>query len=214
MDFRKFQDLLEQAKSLDLPGESAQIELAPSNRLRLSELNLDLSKVRKAGVLALFEKRHNQAQLILTSRTAYPGTHGGQISFPGGGREKEDVDFIATAQRETWEEIGVAKSAYQMWGALSSLYIPPSNFLVYPFLAFADEALSFVPEEKEVAQIHSIPFDQFLDPASIKVKPLTMRSGFRLKTPVFEINGLIIWGATAMMIAEIRRLLIQSRTSL
>lgn len=214
MDFKEFQDCLERAKSLDLPGEEAQIELAPSTRLRLSEIKLDHAKVRKAGVLALFEKRNNQAQLILTSRTEYPGTHGGQISFPGGGREKEDVDFIATAQRETLEEIGVDKSAYQMWGALSSLYIPPSNFLVYPFLAFADEALSFVPEEKEVAQIHSIPFDRFLDPAAIKVKPLKMRSGFSLKTPLFEIDGLIIWGATAMMIAEIRRLLIQSRTSL
>lgn len=214
MDFKEFQDLLEQAKTLELPGENAQIELAPSTRLRLSEINLDHTKVRKAGVLALFEKRNNEAHLILTARTEYPGAHGGQISFPGGGREKEDADFIATAQRETWEEIGVEKSAYQIWGALSPLYIPPSNFLVHPYLAYADEALSFVAEEKEVAAIHSIPFDRFLDPASIKVKPLKMSNGFTLKTPLFEIDELTIWGATAMMIAEIRRLLLQIRTSL
>lgn len=214
MDFKEFEQLLEKAKSIPLPGEAAQLELAPSGRVSLSELELEMEKVRKAGVLALFEKHEGQAKLILTSRTKYPGAHSGQVSFPGGGFEDEDQGFMDTAQRETWEEIGVDRNAYQIWGALSPLYIPPSNFLVHPYLGFSEQSLSFTAEEKEVAEIHRIPFSVFLAKDAVSKTKITLNNGFKINSPAFVINDLVIWGATAMMIAEIRRLLLESKASL
>lgn len=214
MDFKEFESLLKKAKDIPLPGEEAQIELAPSGRVSLSDMDLDLNKVRKAGVLALVENYQGEAHLILTSRTQYPGAHSGQVSFPGGSFEEEDADFKTTARRETQEEIGVSDSAYEIWGALSPLYIPPSNFLVHPYLAKAPATLSFVAEEKEVAAIHRISLNRFLDERAISRTQIKLSNGFKLNSPAFEMDGLVIWGATAMMIAEIRALLLQSRASL
>ncbi len=214
MDYQEFKSILEKTKGGSLPGEAAQLELAPFGRSALSEMSLDLSQARKAGVLALFEQRDNQAQLILTSRTTYPGAHSGQISFPGGSFEEEDQNFEQTAKRETKEEIGVDTSEYRLWGALSPLYIPPSNFLVHPFLAYSDKPLQMEKEEKEVAEIHSIAFKRFLQDDAISFPKITMSNGFKLKSPAFEIDNLLIWGATAMMIAEIRRLIIQTGSTL
>jgi 8-oxo-dGTP pyrophosphatase MutT (NUDIX family) len=214
VDFKEFESLLKKAKDIPLPGEEAQIELAPSGRVSLSDMDLDLNKVRKAGVLALVENYQGEAHLILTSRTKYPGAHSGQVSFPGGSFEEEDADFRTTARRETQEEIGVSDSDYEIWGALSPLYIPPSNFLVHPYLAKAAEALSFVAEEKEVAAIHRISINRFLDESAISRTQIKLSNGFKLNSPAFEMDGLVIWGATAMMIAEIRALLLQSRASL
>jgi len=214
MEFTKFKKVLEQAQSKSLPGEEAQKLLAPLGRSSMADLNLDLSKVRQAGVLALFENVDDEAQLILTSRTEYPGTHSGQVSFPGGSLEKEDPDFQFTAQRETLEEIGVSPDEYSVWGELSPLYIPPSNFMVHPYLAWADGPLKMIPEEKEVAAIHRIALDRFLAEDAISVRPIKMTNGFKIKSPAFIMDGLVIWGATAMMISEIRQLVLREKVSL
>ena len=209
MEYQEFKHLLKKAEQRPLPGEEAQSELAPMGRNSLSEMKLDTDKVRKAGVLALFENHEEQARLILTSRSVYRGAHSGQISFPGGSVEAIDRNFEDTAKRETEEEIGVSADKYQMWGAISPLYIPPSNFLVHPYLAFSDESLEMIPEEKEVAAIHQIPFERFLAPNAISQPQIKLSNGFKIKSPAFEVDGLLIWGATAMMIGEIRRMILR-----
>lgn len=208
MDYQEFKEILQKANPDALPGEKGQMELAPMGRNSLNESEIDFDAARKAAVLALFENYQNQAHLIVTSRSTYPGAHSGQISFPGGSREKEDPNYQATALRETQEEIGVLISESQVWGALSPLYIPPSNFLVHPFLATSDDALEMIPEEKEVAAIHRIPFDFFLKEDAISYPKITMGNGFKIKSPAFEVDNLLIWGATAMMIGEIRRMVL------
>lgn len=212
MNYSEFTERLESARKRPLPGEKAQLDLAPTGRSSLSDLDLDTKSVRKAGVLALFENHQSLAQLILISRTHYPGAHSGQISFPGGKQEDFDPNFLATAQRETLEEIGVAEENYQVWGALSPLYIPPSNFLVHPYLGFSSESLNFTAEEKEVAAIHRIPFHRFLEEEAISYPQIKLSNGFKIKSPAFEIDGLTIWGATAMMISEIRQLILTEKT--
>lgn len=208
MNYQEFKEILEKLEPDSLPGEKAQMELAPMGRNSLSESEIDFEAARKAAVLALFENYQGQAHLILTSRTTYPGAHSGQISFPGGSREEADQNYKDTALRETLEEIGVRIDTQQIWGALSPLYIPPSNFLVHPFLATSDERLEMIPEEKEVAAIHRIPFEQFLKTEAITYPKITLSNGFKIKSPAFEIDKLLIWGATAMMIGEIRRMIL------
>lgn len=214
MNYKEFERLLKRAQSKSLPGEKAQLELAPSGRLPLSELDIEEQKPRKAGVLALFETREDEVNLILTERTKYPGAHSGQISFPGGGYEDQDEIFLNTAIRETREEIGVKSERYTIWGALTPLYIPPSNFLVHPFLAHSSQSLNFIKEEKEVASIRSIPFARFLEPEAISDTKIELSNGFKIKSKAFLIEDLVIWGATAMMIAEIRRMILNEMGSL
>lgn len=206
MEYQNFKDQIRLSLEQGLPGDEAQYMLAPSRRVRLSELELDLDTVKKAGVLALIENRGGEAHFVLTERTKYPGAHSGQISFPGGRFEEDDNDFAFTAQRETNEEIGLSSDKYQIFGPLTELYIPPSNFLVHPFLALADKATDLQREEKEVAQIHRIPVAKILDDQFIKETQVEVSGGFKLKTRAFIVDGITIWGATAMIISEIRAL--------
>lgn len=214
MKYQEFKSTLISASNKTLPGESAQMDLAPMGRNSLSEMDLDLNSVRKAAVLALFENHQGSARLILTSRQVYAGAHSGQVSFPGGSIEDDDANLEETAMRETEEEIKVGPSDYKIWGALSQLYIPPSNFLVQPYLAFSDKALVMQAEEREVAAIHQIPFEHFLANDAIKKTQIKLSNGFKIKSPAFKVEGLLIWGATAMMISEIRQIFLREKATL
>lgn len=211
MEYQEFKSALKSASTRSLPGEPAQMDLAPMGRNSLSEMNLDLNLVRKAAVLALFENYQGIARLILTSRQVYAGAHSGQVSFPGGSFEEDDVSLKVTAMRETEEEIKVTSSQYEVWGALSQLYIPPSNFLVQPYLAFSGNPLAMQAEEREVAAIHQIPFEHFLAEDAIKKTQIKLSNGFKIKSPAFQVEGLLIWGATAMMISEIRQIILREK---
>lgn len=210
LKYQDFKSIVQLSLRNGLPGEEAQYSIAPKSRSRLSSLDLDPKKVKKAGVLALIENRDGLAQLLLTERTIYPGAHSGQISFPGGRYEDIDENFRQTAIRETQEEVGLAADAYTILSPLTELYIPPSNFLVHPFLALADNATDLKREEKEVAKIHRIPFSEFLNEMNIKETSVNVTGGFKIKTKAFLINDLTIWGATAMIISEIRALVLNS----
>lgn len=205
MNFSEFQTRLNQILEKPLPGPEAHYKLAPVNRKRLNLDQIDKTRVKRAAVAALFFDLNNSPQLVLTLRNKYPGVHSGQISFPGGKREKEDQSFQDTALRETCEEIGIQKSAIIIHRTLSELYIPPSNFLVQPFLGTIVGDPVFIPEEKEVNEILSFDFNEFLDHQNLQ-KTSIKTGNYSMTVPAFNIHGHTIWGATAMMISELKEL--------
>ncbi len=204
LQFQEFSQTLRIKLKQPLPGEIAHKNALPPNRKATDFSALNHDQIKKAAVLVLIENNNNQPQVVLILRTTYNGTHSGQVSFPGGKREKEDVDFLDTALRESEEEIGISRSDLQVLGALSPIYIPPSNFLVYPFVAITNKVLDKVPEEKEVAGIYSLALDQLFAFDTLRETEISYGSGLKVKVPAFHISNLKIWGATAMIISELK----------
>ncbi len=208
MDFKRFKQKLEAAFTQPLPGQGAQYQMTPAGRERVNIDQIDQSKVKQAATAALFFAVDNRPHLVLTKRVEYPGVHSGQISFPGGRREPEDNSFMHTALRETQEEIGVNPEDIDVLGSLTAVYIPPSNFFVYPFVGTLNKAPDFIPQEREVASILSLDFNLFLEKENLKPTKVSARN-FSLEVPAFNIENHIIWGATAMMISELRAMILK-----
>lgn len=207
MDYQHFKALVPKLKEASLPGLAAQVRAAPELKRHHPPSADVLKAARKAAVLAWVENRGEEAHLIFTQRVSYPGVHSGQISFPGGKREEEDPDFIGTALRETEEEIGLRPQEGELITGLSQLYIPPSDFLVHPYLAFSDRALDLRRQESEVAQIHRVALTELLNPSSLKPVEVAASGQRRMKVPAYVVKDLVIWGATAMILAEILALI-------
>ena len=144
--------------------------------------------------------------MLLTQRATYKGTHSAQISFPGGKTEKSDKNLEATALREAFEEVGVSSSSVKIIRELTDVYIPPSNFLATPFLGFVKEKPNFVLNH-EVANTIEILMSDLLDDAHLTTVNLTTSYMKNIDVPCFKIDNHIIWGATGMMLSEIKELL-------
>jgi len=185
--------------------------MIPATRKKeLKELNLKGSTPRKAGVMALFyPSTANQTNLLLILRKTYKGVHSNQVAFPGGKAEKEDLNILETALRETKEEVGVAPKSIEVIRSITEVYIPPSNFLVHPFIGLYDEVGPFVKQESEVEKILEISLTDFLDDNKIGMQELTTSYSKKVTVPAFILNGYTVWGATAMMLSEIKELLKQ-----
>lgn len=207
MDFNQFLGVLQSAHRQPLPGSDAQHLLAPVGRPHFLPKDAELKNIRKAGVMALFIKTDSKPHLVLIERATSKGVHSGQIAFPGGQVEKQDLSFKETALRETEEEIGLQASEIEVFGSFSPIYIEPSNYLVHPFTGIYHGNPAFVPQVSEVANIISIDFNHFLLDSSIIEQNINVR-GFNMKVPTFYIDGHTIWGATAMMLSELRQMII------
>ncbi len=195
-------------KNLKLPGERAHGEVTPVERQQYLKLNGMPEYFREAAVLVwLMPSPDGAASVVLIRRTPDPGVHGGQISFPGGKKEHCDSDFYQTALRETREEVGAQPSAIELVRPLSSLYIPPSNFMVYPFLAFSNAPQELVPEPSEVDSIVYLPLDYLLNDRNYCNQQIKARYGTLRNVRTLPFEGTTIWGATLMVLAELRHLL-------
>jgi 8-oxo-dGTP pyrophosphatase MutT (NUDIX family) len=139
--------------------------------------------------------------IVLTVRSAGLNHHGGQVSFPGGGWEEGDASLQETALREACEELGVCREIVEVLGPLTPLYVPPSNNLVHPYVAYTPERPNFCPDANEVAQLLEIPLPHFFDPQVRRVERWA-RNGVPLDVPFFAFAEVKIWGATAIMLAE------------
>lgn len=159
---------------------------------------------RKSAVMMLFYPKNNITHLVLIKRNTYPGIHSAQISFPGGKAELEDTGLAETALRETFEEVGVEAAAIEVIMQFSELYIPPSNFLVTPFLGISHTELQFTPDPNEVDTIIELPLDVFLDDSIVKPVQLQTSYAQNITVPAFMVEGHIVWGATAMMLSELK----------
>lgn len=204
--FSEIKERLRNIEAFTLPGVAAQHLMAPLGRRQTWPESLNLSRVRRAAVLMLLTDAADRPELILIKRTQYPGVHSGQISLPGGKKEDTDLNYEQTALRETEEEIGVPPHLIKLIGPLSELYIPPSNFLVQPYLGISDRKLNFKPEKIEVQLVIPIDLNKLFHPKS-QGEFYVESHGIQIKVPAYKVNEHIIWGATAMMISELKELL-------
>jgi 8-oxo-dGTP pyrophosphatase MutT (NUDIX family) len=144
--------------------------------------------------------------LVLTRRPEYPGAHSGQISLPGGRREAGE-SLQTTALREANEEIGLIPTSVEVIGELSPLYTPPSNFCIYPFIAFSATRPTFQPDAKEVAELIELPLTLLFSPTIYKEEIWYFPDYGERRVPFFDIFGHQVWGATAMILNEFLTLL-------
>lgn len=208
MDFQDFLKYVPNFAQAKLPAFEAHIKMAPVERIdALKNGIFDSKKSRKAAVMMLFYPKNGRAHLVLIVRSSYDGTHSSQIAFPGGKFEPEDEVFVNTALRETHEEIGILPASIEIIKAFTELYVPPSNFMVHPFFAISREEIRFIPDPKEVANIIELPLSVFLsDEIIISAEMMTSYAG-KITVPAFKIEEHIVWGATAMMLSELKEVL-------
>lgn len=202
--YNELQTQLKNRLSLALPGLSAQARMAPPERFPKNHQQLykPNSLTRIGCVLILLYPENNQKiHFPLIVRPEYEGVHSGQVALPGGKQDEEDTDFIATALRETCEEIGVEVDRTQVLGRLSELYIPPSNFIVHPIVAAITEKPTFVPSAREVAKLLTVDLTSLLGDARREVKDVVWR-GKTVNLPFYNIEDHMVWGATAMILGE------------
>ncbi len=185
----------------NLPGMAVQLTMAPEIRENISMDQARKRPCRDASVMLLLFPSQEQPALVLTVRPPHMKQHPGQISFPGGRREPGE-DLLTTALRETQEEIGLEQDQIEVLGRLTPLYIPPSNFCVYPFVGALTHDPPLTPHSSEVEEILRIPLWRLLQPDA-RVHEAWMLRGKPVQIPHFRIDRYQIWGATAMILAEL-----------
>ena len=207
MKFNYFLENIDKLKSVPLGGLSAQFKLAPELRLKYDSEKIKANNPKKAAVLALFyPNEKNETCFLLTLRASYKGTHSAQISFPGGKIEKSDTKLQDTALRETFEEVGIIEKDIKIIREITDVYIPPSNFLATPFLGYTAYKPSFSINQ-EVETTIEVLLKDLLDDTNLS--SVTMNTSYmnNISVPCFKLNNYTVWGATAMMLSEIKEML-------
>lgn len=205
MLFSEFTKYIPKIRIQQLPAVSAHIKMAPLERQQtLRSEDYLKNNPRSSAVMMLFYPKGQKTHLVLIKRNTYPGIHSAQISFPGGKAEVYDKDLAHTALRETQEEIGVLPADIELVMPFTQIYIPPSNFVVAPFLGLAASQPVFNPNPDEVAALIELPLDVLLDDATIINAPMQTSYSQNIMVPAFKVEEHIIWGATAMMLSELK----------
>ena len=194
-----------------MPGEASHHKMAPIERLEeLTKESLKKNKAKRAAVMALFyPNRDGETHLALILRKTYKGVHSAQVGFPGGKQEPSDISAEHTALRETQEEIGVLQQDITVLKKLTQIYIPPSNFFVAPFIGVCETTPQFILQETEVEALIEVKISDFLDDSIYCTRRLSTSYATDIEVPAYILNTHVVWGATAMMLSEVRELLKQ-----
>jgi len=209
MKLEDFKKIISKIEKNDVKGLDVQKELAPINRI--NELKKEKKgTVRNASVMALVYPKEQIMHLALIVRTEYDGKHSGQIALPGGKRELDDLNDWSTALREVEEEIGIVSVEIKLLKELTCLYVPVSNFKVHPFLAMSEKELIFKLQESEVADLIEMPLDYFIFESNVKQINVKSNNNNTIDVPGFIYEKYKIWGATAMILNELKTLFIDS----
>lgn len=193
---------LQKQLAAPLPGRTAQAQMSPVPRPGWDPNERSPIPARQSGVLALFYPHRGRLHLPLILRPTYDGTHSGQVAFPGGRSEPDDPDVTATALREAEEEIGVPPADVRVLGALTPVYILPSNYEVYPTVGWLPARPAFRLDPREVDRLLEIPLAALRNPAHRRREEWQLRERWAT-VPFFAIHGQTIWGATAMILSEL-----------
>lgn len=208
MKFPEFVKYIPKILNQQLPSVKAHLKMAPLGRAQsLDPGYYNKYKPLPSAVMMLFYPRRDAAHLVLIKRNEYPGVHSAQISFPGGKADAVDKNLKDTALRETYEEIGVDPENIDVVMPFTQLYIPPSNFLVSPFLGITVNEPQFHPNPEEVSAIIELPLETFLDDSIIISAEMQTSYSEKVMVPAFTFEGHVVWGATAMILSELKETL-------
>lgn len=189
----------------ELPGEQAH---APYLKYRRIFEAADQTQAREAAVgIHLFE-RNAQCYFYLIERSTYDGQHSGQMAFPGGKKDPADQHLERTARRESEEELGIEQQLGTTAKQLTAVWIPVSGFIVTPFVIVHEQEPVLTPNPREVQQIIKVKLNDLLKEESCVQTDIEIPGGYILKDhPCFLLNDKIVWGATALILNELRMLL-------
>jgi len=206
MKFLRFTQYLSKINNQILLGTKAH-DLVLDTKVRdiIFENKTKNEKPKKSAVLALiYPNNQGEAMMAFILRKSYEGYHSGQIAFPGGKVETADNTLYDTALREANEEVNIAIADVKYIKNLTSVFIPVSNYMVYPFLAYADKTPHFIKDPIEVDEILQFPLSQIINNPLVPIQKEYFGKEYTLNA--FKINNYLIWGATAMILAEIKAL--------
>lgn len=158
------------------------------------------TEFRRAAVLVPIILAPEGARIVYTLRTDVLRDHAGQVSFPGGSLEKGDDSLLATALREAEEEVDLEPDLVEVIGELEEMYIPPSKFLVRPFVGLLPREAEMTLAPEEVEAIFSVSLEELMSP-EVYQRVIWERDGHPYEVPIFAVGGHEIWGATAAMTA-------------
>jgi 8-oxo-dGTP pyrophosphatase MutT (NUDIX family) len=190
-------DDIKKALSGNLRGIQSHRRMMPPNR-KLRAADSDKYRLKPSSVLLLLFAKEDELFVCLIKRTSNMKHHAGQVALPGGRHEPGETP-LETALRETWEEIGVTADKIEILGSLSELFVDVSGFLIHPFVGWLAEKPTFKTNPAEVEKTILFPLLEFRN--NLDETELETVSG-KLKVPCLFFEGEIIWGATAMILAE------------
>ena len=193
----------------DLPGWNSHKKMAviPINSLT-EKAFIPPKDAKQASVGIIVFKENNKLFFLLTKRTENVEHHKGQVSLPGGAIDRNETAKNASL-RETNEEIGIDSSTLESLGQLSSLYTPVSYFNIHVFLWYSKVQPQIKINNSEVDQVYKISLDELIDNNLVSNTPIN-KSGFKINVPAYNFNECICWGATAMIITELKDIINES----
>jgi 8-oxo-dGTP pyrophosphatase MutT (NUDIX family) len=154
-----------------------------------------------ATMIALFEE-NGEIYFPCILRPQKSRVHPGQIAFPGGGREGQDKDLSDTAIRETLEEVGAIVPKSQIIGSLTNMYVPPSNSMITPKIAFLKERPIYQIDPNEVDKVIEVSISDLLNQDNHTIKTIQVKEGITVQMPAIQVGEYLIWGATARILKE------------
>lgn len=181
-----------------LPGRKAHHKLAP--KIRKLDINPPKNSIKAAVIILIYFPQNRIPEILFIRRPEYDGYHSGQVSFPGGKADKSDQNLKITALRECNEEVGIPEHLIKILGELTPLYIPVSNFIVYPFVGICSQKVHLITDPNEVAYTFSYPL---ADLTKLKIEKKILKLTNRdAEVPFYNIKNEMVWGATSMILCE------------
>jgi 8-oxo-dGTP pyrophosphatase MutT (NUDIX family) len=164
-------------------------------------VTLSVPGAKHAAVLVpLYLDARGALHAVFTERRAELRRHAGEISFPGGRRDDADSDLCATALRETREEVGLPPGAVELLGALQPTPTFATDYAIYPFVGLIEPGFAWVLEEAEVGRVLELPLESVRQGYA---RRRLVRRGMPFRTDTYEVDGHLIWGATARIVADL-----------